>query len=756
MSAYMQEEETKPAKKDQNKADVKLIKLVRDRYKVMIEADRENREEAMEDIKFVSVPGYQWDDNMKQERGDRPCYEFNKLRINGKKVINEIRANRPSGKVRGVEGGDVKTAEVMEGIIRNICNSSDMDTIVDYAAQYQVDGGMGAWRITTDYADPMAFNQDIKIDVIHNPFCLYADPSSKDILKRDAQDWIYTERISKKSFEDKYPKAEKVSFESTQFDDDDDWGDDETVRIAEYWYKEQEEREIWQLKDGKVIDSDAKGSKDLDQALIKKRRKVNFDIIKSCIVSGDAVLERSDWAGRLFPFIIIYGEYIVIDGKTQWCGLHRYSKDAQRSYNVSRTSIDESIAMAPQAKFWATPKQSEGHTDSWAEAHRKNFPFRLYNPDPIAPGAPQRNPGADVPAALMQQTQLASGDIDATQGIFGDDRGQKTQAQSGVAVRQREQQGRIATFNFPDNIGKGILRTWEILVDLIPKIYDTEREMRILGTDGSEDYVKINSMVQDKETGEMTALNDLNRGRYDVNITVGPSFSSKRQEAAEMYTQMGSSNPQIWGIAGDLIMKSMDLPYADEIAERWKSILPPEVQQKMSEGKDIPPEAQAAMAQAQQAMQQVEMMMQQAQEAMQQAQSDKSEAEVDKAQVDTAIANLKTEQARFETKVAQEMAKIAQKESAFTQKTSQDTLNQFNEQKEEFFEADKQLFTEQMAQSVQSINEMAQAFAEQAAEVLQEIKPEAKRKLLRVVAKRKNGQLEAVPEYEDLPVDSQG
>lgn len=727
----------------------KLLKRIHDRHKVMTEADQENRRLALEDIKFVSVPGAQWDENMKQERGSRPCYEFNKLRINSKKVINEIRANRPSGKVRGVEDSDRKSAEIMEGIIRNICNVSDMDTIVDYAAQYQVDGGMGAWRITTDYADPMAFNQDAKIEPIHNPFCLYADPSSRDILKRDAEDWILTEKISKASYEARWPKAEKVSFEASEFDDEDEWEDDESVRICEYWYKERAEKEIWLLDDRKVIDSTTEEAKGLESQVVN-RRTVKYDKIWMCIASGDAILEGpTEWAGSMFPFVIVYGEYVVIDGKTYWYGLHRFSKDAQRSYNVSRTSIAETIAMSPQAKFWATPEQAKGHTDKWAEAHRKNFPFLMFNPDQKNPGAPQRMGGADIPVALIQETQLASQEIDATQGVFEPGRGEREGSQSGRAIYALQQQGSVVTFNFPDNIGKGILRTYEILIDLIPKIYDSERELRIIGPDGEEDYITVNTHTQDRETGEMVKVNDLNRGRYDSTITIGPSFTTKRQEASELYMQLTQANPAIFPIAGDLIFKSMDLPYADEIAERLKMILPPEIQQSMSEGKEIPPEAQAAMAQAAQAMQQVEMMMQQAQEAAQQAKMEQSEAETDKAQVDTAIANLKTEQARFEAKIAKEMANISNKNAELTRREAEQGLQEFNQQKEQFFEADKQLFTEQMAQSIQAINEMAQSFANQAAGVLQEIRPQPKKKLLRVVARRTNGQLEAIPEYED-------
>jgi len=211
-----------------------------------------------------------------------------------------------------------------------------------------------------------------------------------------------------------------------------------------------------------------------------------------CIASGDAILEGpTEWAGSRFPFVLAYGEFIIIDGKRYWFGIGRFAKDAQRSYNVSRTSITETIAMAPQAKWWATPDQAQGNTQSWAEAHQKNFPYLIYNADPKAPGPPVRMGGADVPVALINESQIASEEIKAVTGIFSPDVGAGDQASSGVQERERRAQGAIATFNYQDNMNKAIRYTWELLVDLIPKIYDTERELRILGSDGSEDYRRL-------------------------------------------------------------------------------------------------------------------------------------------------------------------------------------------------------------------------------------------------------------------------
>jgi len=743
------------AEKASNK---KLLETIRKRYRVMVDADERNRTLAIDDMKFVNVPGAQWEETVKLERGDRPCYEFNKIRVSCKRIINDMRASRPQGKVRGVEGTDKELADIYEGLIRNIWNNSDGDTVIDAAAEYQVSGGMGAWRVTTKYATDNAFEQDICVEPIHNPFCLYADPAAKDPLKRDAHDFIFTEKISKLDFETRYPKADKVDWEASAYDDEDEWDDGETVRICEYWWKDPVDREIWQLEDGKVIAADSDEAAAIPQEAIKKRRSIRTHQVKMCIASGEAILEGPiDWAGREIPFIIIYGESMVIDGRHEWFGLPRFAKDAQRSYNAARTAITETIALAPQAKFWATTAQADGHTEKWAEAHKKNFPFQLFNADPMSPGAPQRMGGADVPVALIQESQLASEEIKAVTGIFSADLGSPNQATSGRQEIARQQQGQLATFNYTDNMSKGIRRTWEILIDLIPKIYDTERELRVLGNDGAENYVKINTFVPGP-TGEPIKINDLSVGRYDVTVTVGPGFATKRQEAVETYMGLIQGNPQIMGLAGDLIFKSMDLPYADDIADRMKSMLPPQIQQMLSEGKDIPPEAQAVMAQAQQAMQMVQQQAQQIEAAAQELEQEKSMTEKAKSEVQQLIADLKTEEAQFEAKIAKEMARLTERQANVTvseaqleQEVARVTIAQANGD----IEVGREVIAQEMAQvtnAAQAINQMYEDFQNYAMGVMSDITEKGKTlkpKIVRVESRRENGKLIAVPIYEE-------
>ena len=638
--------------KADKKADRDLLVKVRRRAKIMMDADRENRQLAIEDMKFLRVPGHQWDEITKSERGDdRPMYEFNKLNVSVKSVINQMRENRPMGKVRAAEDGDIKTAEILEGGIRNVVANADFDTVTDYAAEYQVGAGMGAWRVTLKYAED-SFGQVIDIDPLLNPFCLYCDPAAKDLLKRDAEDWWYTDKISKASYESRWPKAEVVDLDDVEFDDEADWETEDQVRVGEYWYKEPYDKTLLLLSDGSVIDAKGEDGQPVtppEGVTVVKSRVQRCHKIMMCIVSGDAILEGPvEWAGSQHPWVMVYGEYVVIDGKVYWNGITRAGKDAQRAYNYSRTSAIEAVALAPQDKPWVTAKQILGLEGKYAESHKKNYPFYVYNVDPTAPGPPVRLGGPNIPAALVQEVQISSDDIKAVTGIYDASLGAQGNETSGKAINARKAQGEIANFNFQDNMGKGVKRTWEILVDLFPKVFDTETTIRILGADGKESYETVNK--RDPNTGEV--INDLSRGRFDTAITVGPSYATRRMEAAEAYTQMAGMDEGLMMSAGDLVYKAMDMPYAQEIAERRQLLLPPPIQQKLSEGKELPPEVSAAMAQVQQAQQMVQEHGQLVEAAQKELQQEMAKAAGDKAAAQLAQANLKG--AELQLKAAQD------------------------------------------------------------------------------------------------------
>lgn len=717
-----------------------LLSEARARYKQCVEFEHENRRDYRDDMKFVHVPGEQWDELTRKERGtDRPMFEFNHTRVTVKNVINEMRSNRPTVKFHPTEDADKPIAEAREGIARNIWNQSDGDSVIDYAAEHQCGGGFGAWRIDTKYASEDSFDQDVMISAMQNPLCVYADFACQDPLKRDARFWFVHSRMAKDEYESKYKGKEIAEFEPEEIMELDEVDDDDRVWVAEYWKKVPTERHLCLYSDGSVIDkmAEPKYAAPEGVTLVQERKFMGTKIVQY-ILSGDAILEGpNDWAGSEFPFVIVYGDYTMVDGKVYWCGVGRYMKDSQRAHNWAMTSVIESIASAPTAKIWATPKQAEGLAGSWNTANKKNLPFQLYNPDPAVPGPPPRVGSADVPAALMQVSAMTTDEMKASSGIFDASVGAQGNETSGRAIANRAAQGRIATFNFPDNMLKAVKRTYEILNDLIPKIYDTRRTFRILGADGAEKYIQVNGI---DAAGNL--VNDLGRGKYDIVLTAGPNFATQRLEAAETYSQLAQGNPQVMAAAGDLIFKSMDLPFSEQIAERIRAILPPPIQQMLNKDKPIPAEVQAAMMQVDQAMQQVQQQGALVQQAQQEAVADKATADKAKADVQIAVANLKvqeanlaTDVANFKTLVAQTQAQMAEKQATTDGENERESLTAQLQQ------ALGQIQQEASAMLVQMAQTMAQIQASSAPQVIVPPRP----KIKQIV--RANGGF--VPVYED-------
>lgn len=754
MAETPDDSEKPPGKLDKKK----LLARIRERCTKMIEGDRQNREDAKEDIRFVSVPGAQTDQLVKDARGTRPNYEFDKLSVKCQRVINEMRANRPAGKVRAAEDSDKATADVREGLCRNFANVSDLDTICDYAGVYQVEGGMGAWQVTTEYAKHSRKKQRIRAKPIPNPFCLYWDECSTDPMKRDARDWCLLDSLPKAEYAAKYGNKPKVSFDAGECADDPDWDNQDEVRVCEYWYKEKYKKKVWTLKDGKEIDSQSKAAQSIDPALIQSEEEIECDQIMMCIASGDAILEGPvKQAGTQHRFIVVHGTWKIVDGKPKWWGLVRKAKDAQKSYNIERTAYVEETCN-PSNQWWATAKQAAGMTDTWERAQTENLPYMLYNPDPQAPGPPVRMSPTPVPQARVQAMMLADQELKDVTGVYDAALGERSNEKSGVAISRREQQTQLVNFNIPDNMAKGVQRTWEIFNDLIGEIIDTEQMVRTLGVDGSEEYLKVNTVGMDGQ-GMPIIVNDLTTGEYDITVTVGPSFATQRQEAAETYTQMAAADPMLMATAGDLVYKSFDYPYAEEMAERRRAMLPPQILEIINKDKKLPPEVTQAMQQVKQMQEMVSQQGQMVQAAAAEATQMKNDAEKEKLGVSQEISNLKVEQANFEANVAKEIANIATKQAALATaeanliKQIAEGQAQDLEQQGAAVEEARSGLDQSQSEAVSSIQAMAQEFMQIAANVIQgidqrtQVQQQPKPRITQI-KRGPNGTL--IPEY-DMP-----
>ena len=578
--------------------------------KLANDADTNNRVEALEDLKFAA--GDQWPVEIQNNRTleARPCLTINKIDAYVRQVTNQQRQQRPRIKVHGMNSAsDAKVAEVLTGICRHIEVNSDADHAYDNAFNYAVRCGFGYWRVKTDYVREDSFDQEIYIEPIHNPFTVYFDPNSTLPDGSDAEKCLVTQVVSKKIFEKMYPDADTgVGFSQRGTgDSNSEWIMKEDIRIAEYWYTERKNDKLCLLSDGtSKFRSDLPSDGELlsrGLVIIDERPTLKKQI-KMIKCTAIEVLEEGDWASKYIPIIPVYGEEFVIDNKRKKYGLVRMAKDPQRMYNFWKTSLTESIALAPKAKWLLAEGQDEGHENEWAQANIKAMPVLRYKQKDIegvmAPTPTRIQPEAP-PAGIIQAAEGINSDMQAVLGIF-DPNQMATGNISGKALNGQQQQIDLTNFHYYDNLTRSIKHTARIILDLVPKIYDQARVMRIIGDDGKPDLVEINKMQQD-EQGIQKILNDVTVGEYDVVMDTGPGYNSKRLEAVNSMMPMLSADPNLMSVAGDLIFRNMDFPGADTIADRLAAANP---LAQIDDKSEVPPQVQMQLAQSKQQIQQLQ------------------------------------------------------------------------------------------------------------------------------------------------------
>ncbi len=631
--------------------DDELLKEAQKRFGKASTAERENRQNFIDDLNFYA--GEQWPDKVKRDRElqDRACLTVNRMPQFVRQVTNDQRQNRPSVKVRPVDDkADVQTAEVLTGLVRHIESNSAADIAYDNAFFYSVAGGFGYYRVVTDYCNEYTFDQDILIKQIPNPLTVYPDPDSRE---PDGSDWEYcfvTEEMPKEAFEKLYPG--KSEGWPTANGDNERWITDDTVRLAEYWYSIKVKKTLVLLANGSTMLEDeykARGSVEV----IMDKRPTEVKQVKWAKLGGHSVLDKGDWAGRFIPVIPVYGDAIEIDGKRSLLSLIRFAKDPQRMLNYYRSTETELLALQPKAPFIVAEGQIEGYEDVWAMANTANYAYLPYKPTTIAGqavGAPQRQGFASVPTGVQQGAANAQSDLMSTTGIYESSLGMKSNEQSGRAILARQREGDTATFHFIDNMTKSIRQCGRILVDLIPKIYDTPRILRILGEDGKEDMKAVNQPVVDKdELGQaIQRIYDLRVGEYDVVVSAGPSYNTKREEAAASMMQMLQSAPQLMGIAGDIIVKAMDWPGAEELAKRIEKSLPPQLKDDKQGQPQLPP-------QVQQQMEQHEKLIQALDKTVEQMSEELESKEIERRKLDIDAYNAETQRLKVEADAALKM-----------------------------------------------------------------------------------------------------
>lgn len=601
------------------KAKDDLLKEARDRLALCIKQDAENRKEAIEDFRFYA--GEQWPDDMRRLRQveARPCLTINKLPAFVHQVINEQRMNRPSIKVHPVDSGaDVEVAEVEQGMIRYIEYNSNADVAYDTAVAHATIGGFGYFRLVTDYCEEDSFDQEIKFQRVQNPFSVYTalhtEPDGSDM-----QYCFITDLISKDEFKAQYPGAEAGDAQSLTVGAGDSaltWISDNQVRIAEYYRIKTTPATLCRLEDGSDVWEDEMP----DGAVCVKKRRSEKRTVEWFKITAADILEQTEIPCKWIPVFPVYGDEHIVDGRIRRNGMVRFARDPQRMYNFWMTSATEEVSLRPKTPFIGAVGQFDTSKKDWKSANTRSFAFLEYDPievNGVLAPPPQRSQMSDVPTGVLAMAMHASDNIKATTGIFDASLGAQGNETSGRAINARQREGDTANFHFADNLARTIRHAGRCLLWMIPKVYDTPRIVRVMGEDDKMDMVPVNTP---NAQGEMTedgaikaVVNDLSVGRYDVTIGVGPSYTSKRAEAAEGMMQLAQANPQVWMAAADLMVRNLDWPGADEIADRFKKMLPPELKDDDEQQTQLPPQVQQVLQQAAQEIQGLQQALQEAQ-----------------------------------------------------------------------------------------------------------------------------------------------
>ena len=597
-----------------NESDDDIIATAKKRWLSAMEAESEMRADAYDDLVFRL--GEQWPEEVRRERelDGRPCLTINRIPQFLRQVTNDQRQNRPAIKVYPVdEKADIETAKIYQGLIKHIEVNSNADTAYDWAFEGAACKSFGYFYITTDWVSATSFDQEILVKMIKNHFNVVLDPAHKEPDGSDANWGMIFENVLKSDFDDEYSDSDLCrlsDWSSLGTDHQDDWITEDQCRIALYWYKEFRTAEIALLENGETIEVselDELYPEGLPENIkIVTKRMTKIPEIKYCKLNGMEILEKSDWPGRYIPIIPVYGDELDIDGRRIVEGIVRHAKDPQRMFNYWKSTETETIALAPRIPFIVAEGQIPPQYEyMWKTANKKNHAYLPYKPTTIAGvpvPPPQRNSFEPAVQAITQAAMMSADDLKSTTGIYDAALGARSQEVSGIAIQRRNAQSQTSNFHLMDNLNRSLRHAGRIIVDLIPKIYDAPRTAIIIGEDGEKELIRINEEFQ--RNGKLQHYN-LGVGKYDVVVEAGPSFATKRLEAASSMEQLIRAYPSIMQMAGDLLVKGMDWPGAQDIAERLKKSMPPELVSDQENPQMDPQQVQAQMNQMNQVIEQL-------------------------------------------------------------------------------------------------------------------------------------------------------
>lgn len=664
-----------PVKTEENdpKSFDDFLAMARKRARRGIEFWQDNWGVAQNDLEILSGEG-QWDSGVKREREieGRPCLTINPLPQFKRQVVNDLKQNTPrinvlpvqsdmrfnqegeaqQQKLKNITGKkDYSLAEVYEGLIRNIENQSCADQHYDRAAQHAVESGFGWLRVLTHYNNQDTFDQDARIVSLSNRFSVIIDPDYTNPDTSD-KDWAFVvEKMPKSEFEARYPGKRTGNIVDGMRKDYSWWTEGEYMRVAEYFYRVPVDRVLCLLSDGKTMYKDTLEPvldelEDLGIEIVRERKVRTWKVKWRKITAYDELEKETDWEGSIIPIFPVWGEEFTIGDKPCYMGLTHFAEDSVKMGNYWWSAATEKVALSPKAPWVGSVEAIEGHEEEWENANRGN-PTYLHVNDYDDDGNPIPKPErADIASMPVAEMQLALSATDLTKNVLGmydASLGNRSNETSGIAINARKEESDTGQFHFADNRNMAIAAVGRCLVELIPRIYDGERVIRLLFEDGTGDWVSINETIIDEETQKEVLLHDIAAGSFDVVVEAGPSFTTQRNEAVESMLRFVQAVPETGRVLLDLIAENMDWHLSREASRRLKLSLPremlkPEELEELGIDNDAPPspEKQAEMAIAQ--------------------------SEADKAKAEAAKEGAQTERSKVQFQIEQERTKQAQLE----------------------------------------------------------------------------------------------
>lgn len=578
-----------------------ILRQAKDRFERCEKWESSTRKAFLNDVKFANADsdnGYQWPDKLKQNRDvdQRPNLTINKTRQHNLQIKNEAKQNKPSIKFRPTGGGATyDSAEILESIVRHIEYISKATNAYGTAVSFQVDGGIGYLRVVTDYLDQETFDQDIFIRGVRDPLTVYLDPDAQEPDKSDGRFGFVFDDMPKDEFKHAYPKYAAAAGQAA-LGKGDGWCDADHVRVCEYFRLIEKSDKLVALPgpDGnKKLYKKSELDNEVHKAIVDdptyEARDITYNVVEWNLIVGNQVVETKTWPGKYIPIVPVIGEETVINGILDRKGHTRNLKDAQRMLNYWSSAAVEQVALQGKSPYIAPAKAIEGYETYWMSANTVNhsvLPYNAMDDDGNKIDAPTRARPPEMAQAYVEGLAMSREQMMEVSGQYQSSMGKESNERSGKAINARQSQGDNATYHFVDNFATALRHVGVIILDLIPKVYDTQRVIQIMAEDGKESEITIDPNAQQaflaKQQGDVQQiLFNPNVGKYAVQADVGPNYATKRQEGFNAFSQIITQAPDTLHLIGDLMFKNADFPGADKIAERLQRLVPPEA---MGEG----------------------------------------------------------------------------------------------------------------------------------------------------------------------------